>query len=92
MKEKLQGAQVTRACVRALHFAALLDAGAGLPDAPPQPFEPLLVMFERGGGFRVGGGGLVEVDTLGLRAGTVEQNLRAEPVVELDEAALDALD
>jgi hypothetical protein len=92
VKEKLQGVHATRACVRALHFAALLDAGADVPEAPAQPFEPLLVMFERGGGFRVGGGGLIEVDTLGLRAGTVEQNLLAEPVVELDQAALDALD
>jgi hypothetical protein len=88
----LQGVPVTRTCTHALHFAALVDAGAPLPPVPPDPFEPLLVMFERGGGFRVGGGTLIEVDTLGIRAGSVDENLRPEPYVALDPAALDALD
>jgi hypothetical protein len=75
-----------------LHFAALLDAGIDLPQAPPLPFEPLLVMFERGGGFRVEGGGFIDVDTLGVKIGTIEDNLNSEPIVKLDQAALDALD
>ncbi|HLL65740.1 MAG TPA: hypothetical protein VK453_08320 [Micromonosporaceae bacterium] len=83
---------VTRVTVHALHFAALLDAGVPLPQAPAEPFEPLLMMFERGGGFGAEGGGLIEVDTLGIRPGTVVENLRQEPYVELDKAALDALD
>jgi hypothetical protein len=89
---QLQGVVVVRSATHALHFAALPDAGVPLPSAPPDPFEPLLVMFERGGGFRVGGGTLIEVDTLGIRAGSVDENLRAEPYVALDPASLDSLD
>ncbi|ASW53277.1 hypothetical protein [Plantactinospora sp. KBS50] len=92
LSANLQGAAVTNACVNALHFAALLDAEVQLPSAPPEPFEPLLLLLERGGGFRVGGGGLIDVDTLGIPPGTVGSNLRAEPYVELEQSALDALD
>ncbi|ATB28484.1 hypothetical protein [Melittangium boletus] len=92
---KLQGLLVVRTCVRALHFAALLDAGAKLPRVPPsveQPFEPLLMMFERGGGFRLGGSGLIEVDTAGVPKGTAQSHHTDKPVVTLEPAALDALD
>ncbi|MGH3940619.1 MAG: hypothetical protein ACRDTG_18680 [Pseudonocardiaceae bacterium] len=92
VKKDLQGVLVTRTCIRALHFAALLDAGIDLPQELPLPFEPLIVMFERGGGFHVEGSGLIDVDTLGIRVGTVDENLLPEPIVQLDEAALDALD
>jgi hypothetical protein len=86
------GVQVITACVRALHFAALVDANVPLPDAPTEPFEPLLMMFKRGGGFRVEGGGSIDVDYLGILPGTVEDNLRTEPYVRLDQTALDTLD
>lgn len=92
LSKALQGTLVTRVCVRALHFAALLDVGIDLPQAPPLPFEPLLVMFERGGGFYAEGSGIIDVDTLGIRIGTVEENLKPEPIVQLDETALAALD
>jgi len=92
LARKRQGILVVEVCVNALHFAALLDAGISLPDAPDQPFEPLLLLLERGDGFFVEGGGLVDVDSLGIRIGTLEENLRSEPWVALDRAALDALD
>ncbi|WP_220270057.1 hypothetical protein, partial [Marinitenerispora sediminis] len=37
-------------CEWALHFRALQESGASLPDLP-DPFEPLLLMYERGDGF-----------------------------------------
>lgn len=92
---EMQGILVVHACVRALHFAALLDAGVQLPKLPGsavQPFEPLLVMFERGGGFRTDGSGLIQVDIAGVPKGTIQSNLKDKPVVALDPAALDALD
>jgi len=92
LKKKLQGVPVTRACVRALHFAALADAGVPLPSAPSHPFEPLLLMFERGGGFHVEGGGLIDVDTLGIRPGSIEDNLASDPIVPFDDYTLNALD
>lgn len=92
LKKRLQGVIVTRTCVNALHFAALLDAEVALPESLPPPFEPLLVMFERGGGFHVEGSGLIDVDTLGIRAGMLDENLLSEPIVQLDDVALDVLD
>lgn len=92
---KMQGMLVVRTCVRALHFAALLDAGVELPKLPEsaaQPFEPLLAMFERGGGFRIEGSGLIEVDLAGVPKGTIQSNRKDKPVVTLDPTALDALD
>ena len=49
----------------ALHFAALQDARADLPDLP-DPYEPLLEMLERGEGFGVDGTGRIEVDLQSL--------------------------
>lgn len=91
----LQGALVVHSCVRALHFAALEDAGTKLPKVPSsvaRPFEPLLLMFERGGGFRLSGSGLIEVDAAGVPKGTAKSHHTDKPVVALERAALDALD
>ena len=92
---KSQGELVVRTCVRALNFAALLDAGTKLPrvpDSAQDPFEPLIVMFERGGGFRLEGGRFIEVDLKGVPVGTQESNRSDKPVVALTPTALDALD
>ena len=58
-----------RGCVRALHFAALLDSGLPLPQVPDsarQPFEPLLLFFERGSGLTTETG-FIDIDTVGSR-------------------------
>jgi hypothetical protein len=49
----------------ALHFAALQDARADLPDLP-DPYEPLLEVLERGDVFGVDGTGRIEVDSQSL--------------------------
>lgn len=92
LRRKLQGVPVTRACVRALHFAALFDERVALPQAPPHPFEPLMLLFERGGGFQVEGSGLIDVDTIGVSKGSLQGNLRPDPITQLDDTTLDALD
>ena len=93
-KLQLQRSPVARACESAVHFAALLDSRTPLPRLPAtamQPFEPLLVMFERGGGFWVDGTGFIEVDSVGVPKGTIEScKNRAE--LSLNPAMLDALD
>lgn len=94
LNSKMVGVLARRTCARALHFAALLDAGTKLPKVPgsvAQPFEPLLMMFERGGGFRLEGK-LIEVDSAGVPIGTLQSNRTDTPVVALTAAALDALD
>lgn len=75
----------------ALRWAAARDAGIPLPPQLEDPFEPLLLMLERGGGFTteanfidLGGSSVVEK--------TWRDHLSPEPTTDLDEASLDALD
>lgn len=68
----------TRIAQRALHFAAL-PPRRDLPD----PYEPLLVMFEQGGDFTTESG-FINVDyVLGLRFGTLGDHLGDEPVIDV---------
>lgn len=95
LTSELQGGLMVRVCMQALHFAALLDTGAKLPKVPDSaalPYEPLLMMLERGGGFRLESGVLIEVDMRSVQQGTLQSNRVDKPVVELTLAALDALD
>ncbi|WP_374774245.1 hypothetical protein OG756_15860 [Streptomyces sp. NBC_01310] len=74
----------------ALNFAVLSDIRTGLPDLP-SPFEPLMLMFERGGTFSLDGSGHIEVDMAAMARGTVERALERVPL-DLDGTSLDALD
>lgn len=56
---------VRTALANALHFAALQDARADLPDLP-DPYEPLLDLLGRGEEFGVSGTGRIEVDLQSL--------------------------
>lgn len=78
-------------CRASLHWAAVLDAGAP-PSSLEDPFEPLMLFFDRGGGFTIETG-FVEVGAGAVRLRTWQEHLKPEPVVkELSAAALDALD
>lgn len=76
-------------CRAAVHWAAVLDAGK-LPDGGENPFEPLLLFFERGGGFTTESG-FIEVDGGSVRRGTWRDHIDAKPV-DISPAALAALD
>ncbi|WUU87320.1 hypothetical protein OHA34_22755 [Spirillospora sp. NBC_01491] len=80
-----------RICAWALHFEALRDAGVALPDLP-HPFEPLIVMFERGSEISVDGGGIIDIDFLGFRRGRARDHLTDKQLVPLEVDLLDALD
>ncbi|WP_017597400.1 hypothetical protein [Nocardiopsis lucentensis] len=82
---------VGRTCVWALHLAAARDAGAALP-ALPDPFDPLIRMYERGGGFCLSTTGTVDVDGVGIGRGTLLQHLGDAPRAPESDAGLDALD
>ncbi|MEU1898034.1 hypothetical protein ABZ512_06620 [Nocardiopsis dassonvillei] len=82
---------VGRSCVWALHLAAARDAGVPLPDLP-DPFEPLIRMYERGGGFSLSTTGTIDIDTAGLYRGRLPDHLGDEPRAPETEAGLDALD
>jgi hypothetical protein len=76
-------------CRAALHWAAVLDAGAR-PDGGEDPYEPLLQFFERGGGFTTESG-FIEVYGGSVLRGTWRDHIDAKPV-DISRASLDALD
>ncbi|MFJ9946057.1 hypothetical protein [Streptomyces erythrochromogenes] len=86
----LQQPVVLDAVTWALNFAILSDVRSELP-ALPAPFEPLVLMFERGGTFSLDGSGHIEVDMAAVPRGTPEQARERNPL-DLDPASLDALD
>ncbi|GAA2392047.1 hypothetical protein Cme02nite_12700 [Catellatospora methionotrophica] len=74
-----------RLCEYALHFAAA-QPGSELPD----PFAPLVELFERGGQFQQEAG-LIYFGPMGVKLGSFADHLNAEPF-DTAPAALDALD
>ncbi|MER7850699.1 hypothetical protein ABTZ03_43000 [Kitasatospora sp. NPDC096077] len=57
----LQSAAVQQSCMGALHFAALQESGRATPRLP-DPYEPIVFLFENGGGFTLDGTGMIDVD------------------------------
>ncbi|MEV6850023.1 hypothetical protein [Actinoplanes sp. NPDC051411] len=76
-------------CRAALHWAAVLDAGAR-PDGGEDPYEPLLLFFERGGLFTTESG-FIEVFGGSVRRRTWPEYLDSKPA-DIRPAALAALD
>lgn len=94
LEEVLTGlapSSLKKTCRGAVRWAALRGAGGELPpDLPDDPYEPLLLMYERGGGYFVEE--FIDLNGAMLRLGTVESNLSASPFLTLAPATLDALD
>jgi hypothetical protein len=78
-------------CRAALRWAALLDTGIPVPPHLEDPFEPLLLMFERGGGF-ITEHGFIDLGASAVPQKTWRDHLAPHPIISLDQAALDALD
>jgi hypothetical protein len=77
-------------CRGAVRWAAVrADATAGLPDLPDM-YEPLLLMFERGGGYAIGQ--FIDLQGVAIPQGNLEQNLSATPFLSLANSTLDALE
>ncbi|MCF3180791.1 hypothetical protein IPZ70_12735 [Streptomyces polychromogenes] len=80
-----------RICRAALNWASLTDESlAGFGDLP-DPFEPLLLVFERGGAFWIENG-FIDFVASRVRPATWEDHLATEPMASLDGAVLDAID
>ncbi|MGK5553903.1 hypothetical protein ACSNOI_20005 [Actinomadura kijaniata] len=77
----------------ALAMAAVRDAGVALPDLP-DPYEPLLMLFERGGSYGVDCAGVFwEVGFVGVpRRRYLDAKAVDEPVAPLDHDLLDEYD
>ena len=75
----------------ALHFSALRESGESLPDLPDM-FEPLIVFFERGGGFGIDTTGMIQVDHAAMKRGSPANDGGDSPRTSLDAEALNLLD
>ncbi|MEU9047088.1 MULTISPECIES: hypothetical protein [unclassified Kitasatospora] len=76
----------------AIQWAALRDTpGLSLP-LLPDPFEPLLRLFERGGVAFSFANGFIDFGMIMVPRGNWRKHLSPTPVVELDDRALDAVD
>ncbi|MDB1086311.1 hypothetical protein PJ985_01825 [Streptomyces sp. ACA25] len=81
---------VKRTCRGAVRWAALrASTSTALPDLP-EPYEPLLLMYERGGGFYLEE--MLDLNGVSIQLGDFEHNLGATPFLTLEPATLDALD
>ncbi|MGW1193554.1 hypothetical protein [Streptomyces sp. NPDC002559] len=79
-----------RTCRGAVRWAALRErGGVALPDLP-DPYEPLLLMYERGGGYSIEE--FIDLYGVMIPYGNFESNLNAEPFLTLAPGTLDALD
>ncbi|MEV5592891.1 hypothetical protein [Streptomyces sp. NPDC052496] len=89
--EHVPGALAARLCRAALNWASISRDSLGKLPELPDPFEPLVVLFERGGGFWVENG-FVDFVAYRVRLATWQEHLAAAPLTSLDPASLDALD
>lgn len=83
---------VTReTCHRSIHFGAVQDANVAVPSLP-EPYDPLIMMFERGDFFTPRPGGHMDVGTTDMRTGKMERYLVEESFVAVDAIELNAID
>jgi hypothetical protein len=75
----------------ALRWSALLDVGTPMPPGLEDPFEPLLLMFDRGGAYTTEAG-FIDLGASSVLRKTWRDHQRTEPVTALDPAMLDAID
>ncbi|ATZ25232.1 hypothetical protein SLAV_16910 [Streptomyces lavendulae subsp. lavendulae] len=80
-----------RTCRAALTWASLSPRSLAGFDGLPDPFEPLLLVFERSGAFWIENG-FIDFVASRVRLGSWEDHVAAEPLLSLDGAALDAMD
>ncbi|MFD7630679.1 hypothetical protein ACFV7Q_32440 [Streptomyces sp. NPDC059851] len=86
----LAPASLRTTCRAAVRWAAVRDAEQGMPADLPDPYEPLLLMYERGGGYYLEE--YVDLNGTMIRLGSVEENAAAAPFLTLAPATLDAMD
>ncbi|MFD4274108.1 hypothetical protein R2B67_24185 [Streptomyces cyaneofuscatus] len=86
----LAPASLRTTCRGAVRWPALLTAHRGLLAELPDPYEPLLLMYERGGGYHLGE--YLDLNGVMIPLGDMESNVSAAPFVTLAPTTLDALD
>ncbi|MER6303777.1 hypothetical protein ABT247_30055 [Kitasatospora sp. NPDC001539] len=76
----------------AVHWAALTSAPEVQLPPFPDPFEPLLRLYERGGAGFAFANGFVDFGMIMVPRGNWRMHLSLTPVIELNDETLDALD
>lgn len=82
---------VATICRASLRWATVRDAGMDIPNRLPDPYEPLLLLFERGGGFTTEHG-FADLGGASIPLKAWQDHLAIQPVVSLDAATLAELD
>ena len=88
--QSLAPASLRTTCRGAVRWPALLAAHHGLQADLPDPYEPLLLMYERGGCYHLGE--YLDLNGVMIPLGDMESNASAAPFVTLAPTTLDALD
>jgi hypothetical protein len=85
--------QTKRVCVYFVHWAEVKDRPKVIEHDLVDPYEPLIVLYERGGNFRRDHSGVWEYHhTSGFPVYTPSDHLSSTPIIELDETSLDRAD
>ncbi|MFD9873661.1 hypothetical protein [[Kitasatospora] papulosa] len=88
--EELAPASLRTTCRGAVRWAVLREARSDLPMDLPDPYEPLLAMYERGGGYYLEE--YLDLTGVMIPLRDLESNASAAPFLTLAPADLDALD
>ncbi|MDX2394554.1 hypothetical protein NJL88_31700 [Streptomyces sp. DK15] len=89
---RLPGREVARTCSGAVRWAEFRERNPAGSDGLPDPYEPLLRFYERGGEFARDDAGSIDLTGVTFRLGTLEAYLGNPPVTVLGDTVLDALD
>ncbi|GHF89233.1 hypothetical protein [Streptomyces thermodiastaticus] len=87
---KVPTPSTARVCRGAVRWAALSDEDKAAAADLPDPYEPLLLMFERGGGYSIEE--FIDLYGVMIPYGTFASNRDTEPFLTLAPSTLDALD
>ncbi|MEV4440466.1 hypothetical protein AB0K09_15865 [Streptomyces sp. NPDC049577] len=91
LSEHVGWPSIARTCRGAVNWAALrAQTTVGLPDLE-DPYEPLLLLYQRGGGFTVESH-FIDLTGVAVPIKPLEEHLMPDPIVELDPKVLDELD
>ncbi|WNF27164.1 hypothetical protein RI138_10105 [Streptomyces sp. C11-1] len=88
--KELAPASLRTTCRGAVRWAELRAAHGDLPKDLPDPYEPLLLMYERGGGYYLEE--YLDLNGVMIPLRDVRSNASATPFITLAPATLDALD
>ncbi|MFJ9842338.1 hypothetical protein ACIRYZ_18000 [Kitasatospora sp. NPDC101155] len=92
IEEHVDGVSAEFVCRAAVRWATLRDTpGVQLPDLP-DPFEPLILMYERGGEVIIDDSRAFNFANIRVQINLWREHLSAEPATALDPDTLDALD